>query len=377
MSERRTSSLRAGDVEVGTIALVGDRFFTSGVSGHDANSGQLPVEPEAQFARAFSNLGLLLAEAGVSLENVGQLTVFIPDASYRPYINPPWLTAFPDGGDRPARKTTHVPLPGGTLVELQAFGVVGARRTPIEIPGLAHRDPLPMGARIGDLVFSSVLGGDDPATGQRAEGVAQIRQMFTNGAALVELAGGSADNIGIMWVYLGDMAAQPAMIDAWLDAFPADGDRPCRKTFAYDLGGRTTLAQAQLVAVLDSKRTNYELEGIGHHDPIPLAARVGDMLFTSGISGPDRERSQLRPDAYTQAQRAIETASAAAWAAGLGIGRIGHVTALVEGLEHEPDVRRAWREAFPDHQDAPALTLLNLGVAGRDSLVQLHLIGVA
>lgn len=87
-----------------------------------------------------------------------------------------------------------------------------------------------MGVRAGKMVFSSVLGGDDPATGKRVEGAdAQIDQAFRNMQTLVERAGGTVDDIAHVWVFM-DMDRQPSMVRAWLDMFPEDGNRAARKT---------------------------------------------------------------------------------------------------------------------------------------------------
>ena len=68
-------------------------------------------------------------------------------------------------------------------MQLQATAVVGAKRQAIGVPGLKHKDPLPMGARLGPYVFSSVFAPEDPATGKPVEGaLAQIERAFDNGA---------------------------------------------------------------------------------------------------------------------------------------------------------------------------------------------------
>ena len=131
------------------LVQVGNLFFTSGIRGVDLATGKLGETPEKQFELAWRNLGTLVKHAGLSLDNVGLVSNFIDSQDYRAFINPGWLELFP-GDNRPARKTTSYPLPAGQAVELQAFGVVGGARQPIQVEGLAHRDPLPNGVRMGD-----------------------------------------------------------------------------------------------------------------------------------------------------------------------------------------------------------------------------------
>src|SRR5262245_27099294 len=238
---------------------MGNAFFSSSIAGRDPATGALGDGAEKQFDLAFRNMLTLVEQAGLTTNDIAHVTVFIGDASGRQLINKPWLQIFPDEHNRPARKTTTYPLPDKVIVQLQAFGVAGAKRQPLEIPGLSHRDPLPMGNKSGNMVYSSVLGSQDPKTNKQVAGtVEQMEQTFQNMRALVERAGGTTDDIGLVWVFLRDRTDQPVMIDSWMKMFPKDGDRPARKTIMYDeLKGRESLVQLQFAAVLGGKRKNY------------------------------------------------------------------------------------------------------------------------
>jgi len=377
--ERQTTTLHGArsDEPLAWMARLGDVAFSSTITAADPATGGLASGADEQFEQAFASLRSLLDRAGLTSDDVAHLTVVINDGSYRPFINKPWLEMFPSDESRPARKTNHAPLPAGELVNLHVLAVAGGRREPLEIPGLAHRDPLPMGIRAGNLVLSSVLGGDDPAGGDRPEGEAQIDQAFRNMQSLVEWAGGRVDDIAHVWVFLGDFAYQPYMVKVWVDMFPEDGNRPARKTVQYDLGGRTTLIQMQMAAVLGSgRRDNFEIEGIGHHDPIPLANRQGNLLYSSGISGMDPSTGALPEGPQRQATQALQNAGRVMELAGATTRNLAQVTALVGDNSYRPAVMNAWREFFPAVDDQPALHLLNLGVPGRDTLVQLNVVGV-
>src|SRR4051794_25511670 len=169
------------------LVRTGDLFFTSGVRGVNLATGDLPEDPAEQFLNAWHNLAALVEGAGLSTDNIGLVTNFIASQDYRAHINTGWLELFPDRDNRPARKTTALPLPAGTGVELQAFGVVNQGRTCIEVPGLTHRDPLPNAVRLGDYVFSSVIVPWDLATSEPVVGEdAQTDQCFDNMRVLME-----------------------------------------------------------------------------------------------------------------------------------------------------------------------------------------------
>ncbi len=374
---RRTVNLAGPGVKepVATVARIGNFWATSSIPGIDPQTGGLAEAPEAQFAQAFANAQALLGEAGLSTREVGLLTVVIPDASGRPLINAPWLAMYRTD-DRPARKTTHAPLPPGQVVQIQLFGVTGVRRQPIEIPGIQHRDPLPVGVRMGNLLFSSVLGGDVPGSDERPQGNAQIAQLFANMGALVEHGGGKIDDIALVWMYVANFGSNKAFIEEqWLAMFPRDGDRSARKTFPYQLGGQT-LIQAQLIAVLGGERANYEVEGIGHGDPVPLAMTIGGYLFTSGITGTDPATRERREGAEAQTRQALENLRAVYAKAGGTMDDILQVTVLIAGEPQRAGVHAAWRQVFPDRANQPALHVMNLGLPGRDTLAQVHAVGV-
>ena len=48
----------------------------------------------------------------------------------------------------------------------------------IEVPGVPHRAPIPMGARIGPVVFSSAISGQDPESGKVPEDPAVQAQVL-------------------------------------------------------------------------------------------------------------------------------------------------------------------------------------------------------
>jgi hypothetical protein len=135
---------------------------------------------------------------------------------------------FPDD-KRPARKTTHNPLPEGVSIDLQFVAVAGGTRNPRSVDSLAHRDPQPLGVRIGD---SSVVTGDDPRASLGREGRAQIDRCFSNTRAIVEARGVTPGTTSTwVWDCRGDFAFQRAMVESWLEVFGTNGDRPARKTF--------------------------------------------------------------------------------------------------------------------------------------------------
>jgi 2-iminobutanoate/2-iminopropanoate deaminase len=342
-----------------TAVRMGGLLLTSAVPGADPATGEVPADTETQFTLAFDNLRRLLEKAGAGPDAVGLLTVYTPGREGRAYINAPWLEMFSDDANRPARKTNHAPLPEGMQVQLQAIAVLNAKREAIGVPGLKHKDPLPMGARLGNYVFSSVFAPEDPATGKPVEGaLAQIERAFDNGALFMSQAGGSEDNINHYWVFMQDFKWQADMVAEWVERWPVFGDRPARKTLPYELPANCEI-QLQLTAVLGARRENFEVPGVGHHDPIPMASRVGPLFQSSGIYGIDPADGQVVEGRENQTDKVQFITRAVLAEAGGTPENVAGLTVMVQKFSDVPYFMERLKELFPDPDNGPALHFVN------------------
>jgi 2-iminobutanoate/2-iminopropanoate deaminase len=125
-------------------------------------------------------------------------------------------------------------------------------RQVIQLPGAGHKAPIPAAVRIGNLLFSSAIGGRDPATGEYSDRPEdQARQAFRNMATVVRAAGGDVGDIAHVTVFLKDLADKKYVDEEWLAMFPDPEDRPARHAMTVDRGGRM-LVQVEIIAVLDA-----------------------------------------------------------------------------------------------------------------------------
>jgi 2-iminobutanoate/2-iminopropanoate deaminase len=350
------------------VAQRGDRFAVTRVQGRERGSNELGATPERQFELAFDALARRVEAAGLTLAEIGRITVFTPDRSFRPLINGPWLALFPNA-DRPARKTTHADLGEGVHVELAADGVRGAAREQIEIEGIAHKDPLPMAVRMGRYLFSSVIPADVPGGGT-VHGVDAIHQVFANMQAVVEAAGATQADVQNVWVYLGMWDLHDDMVDTWVASFPDEHRRPTRKTFWYP----SVSIQLQMEAVLGDERRVVEIDGLPHRDPIPMAAVCDGLFTTSGVDGRDPATGRVPRGVPAQSSLMLRNLDALLAQVGGSADDLFHVTALVGSRHYIPHVQAAWGERFAD--GGPALQFLELGLVARDMLVQVIAEGV-
>jgi 2-iminobutanoate/2-iminopropanoate deaminase len=127
------------------------------------------------------------------------------------------------------------------------------RRIVIEAADLPHHtNPIPTAVRIGNMVFSSALFGQDPETHELPDDPAtQVANAFRAVRRVMEEAGGSVSDIGKMTVYLRDMQIRQVVNTEWIKMFPDEDDRPVRHAVPMS-GPGNALIQIEIIAVLES-----------------------------------------------------------------------------------------------------------------------------
>lgn len=121
----------------------------------------------------------------------------------------------------------------------------------IEVPGVTHGDtPIPLGARVGNVIWSSGIAGKDPATNKLpAEPAEQVRLAFENMRALVINGGGTLHDIVRVTVFLKDASLRSLVNSPWVAMFPDPQDRPARHAQMVDLAGGMFI-QLEVIAVV-------------------------------------------------------------------------------------------------------------------------------
>jgi 2-iminobutanoate/2-iminopropanoate deaminase len=115
---------------------------------------------------------------------------------------------------------------------------------------MEHGAPIPNGAVIGNMVFSSAISGKDAKTGVlSSDSDEQAEAMFRNLALFMESAGGTPANIAHMTVFLKEEKYRDSVNKAWLKMFPDEHDRPARHALRAELRGQF-LFQIEIIAVL-------------------------------------------------------------------------------------------------------------------------------
>src|ERR1044071_191436 len=125
-----------------------------------------------------------------------------------------------------------------------------AKRKSIHIKGMEHGAPIPNGAVIGNIVFSSAISGKDAKTGVLSSNPdEQAEAMFRNLRLFLEEARATPDSIGYMTVFLKEEKYRDAVNKSWIEMFPDEHDRPARHAVNAELRGDVRF-QIQMVAAL-------------------------------------------------------------------------------------------------------------------------------
>lgn len=124
----------------------------------------------------------------------------------------------------------------------------------IEVAGVTHgAAPIPMAARVGNILMTSGVLGKDPATDTLpADGASQARFLFQNLRTLLANGGATLDDVVRITVFVKDNGQREAINAEWLKCFPDPHDRPARHTQVVDLPG-TMLAQLEAMAVIQER----------------------------------------------------------------------------------------------------------------------------
>jgi len=128
---------------------------------------------------------------------------------------------------------------------------MSAHRVVIDVPGVRHGNlPIPMGVRVGKLVYSSGIHGMDPVSQEIPDDpAAQIGLVFRHMRTIVENAGGSTGDIGFVLVRLRDAGLRDLVNAAWVEMFPDPLDRPARNVQLQELGWNMVI-HLEMTAVL-------------------------------------------------------------------------------------------------------------------------------
>ena len=99
---------------------------------------------------------------------------------------------------------------------------------------------------------------------------------------------------------------------------------------------------------------SIDVPGASHKAPIPAAARVGNILCSSAISGKDAATGVLPADAGAQARLAFANLRALLAAGGATLADVVKLAVTITDNTVREAINTEWLACFPDPHDRPA-----------------------
>ena len=112
------------------------------------------------------------------------------------------------------------------------------KRVSIELHGSTHVNPIPTASMIGPFLASGAITGREPDSGDMPTDMGrQCANVFHQVRALLQVVGGTTDDILKMTFHLAAFRERDALNREWLAMFPGSTNRPARQAIAAQLDG--------------------------------------------------------------------------------------------------------------------------------------------
>jgi len=124
-----------------------------------------------------------------------------------------------------------------------------------------------------------------------------------------------------------------------------------------------------------AKRKSIHIHGMEHGAPIPNGVVLGNLVFSSAISGKDAKTGVLSEDPAEQARAMFRNLTLFMEKAGGTSDNIAHMKVYLKEEKYRDAVNQAWLEMFPDEHDRPARHALKVELRG-NVLFQIEVVAV-
>jgi 2-iminobutanoate/2-iminopropanoate deaminase len=262
----------------------GDYLYISG-QGPQRPDGSVPSGFDAQATQALENVKAIVVAAGLSMEHVVYVQVYLEEVSNCERLNRIFAKYFP-----------HTPPARAVL------GVARVPQSPIEITAVAVRDltgrkavipvdyktaePFSPGILTHDRLFVSAMQGRDPRSGQVPDDpVAQTNLALDGLKAVVEVAGLKLSHLVFVNPYLTQKIPMERMNEQYARRFEF-GNTPARATI--EVSALPGNAQIEYTGVAVRDLTLRRAIRPKNMPPSPTASPcvfAGDTLYCSAKSG--------------------------------------------------------------------------------------------
>ena len=336
---------------------VNDVIYGGSIPGTRPASGEpAPGGPKEQMAEALKHLITLMEKGGASLDNVGRCVGYVTTPEHREPVYEAWDELFPDPADCPAFKVLIRKLPEGHLAHLDALGLIGGRRTRVDIPNVPARDP---SVQIGNWFFTSRCHGLNQVDGGLVDGglEAETNQTLTNIATLMGFAGGSTKNITQVTMFGRDdsyFAESKRIFEQW---FPDEPTRPQLNQLVSFVTARFAISIEASAVIPQTTGNRGELwheqwicPGV---DPVANAIRIDDVVIAPALTPVDASTGAIPAGVDAQIRGVMANLDQLLANSELTRGDVARVSFFLRDLDQRKQLNAPWEAAFPDPQGRP------------------------
>jgi enamine deaminase RidA (YjgF/YER057c/UK114 family) len=262
----------------------GDYVYLSG-QGPRRPDGSTPANFADQVRQSLENVRSLVEAAGLTMDHVVYVQVYLDDMSHYEALNSAFAEYFPQMP--PARGVLGVARVPEPSVQITAVAVRDLRgKQAVTLPGVKPNKAYAAGMLTHDRLFVSTMLGTDPSSGSvPANPATQVDLALDRLKALVEAAGLTLSNMVFVNPYLSSEIPMRIMNEHYARRFEF-GNTPARATIEVSSLPEGAHIAYTGVAVRDlSKRRAIRPKNM---PPSPTASPcvfAGDTLYCSAKSG--------------------------------------------------------------------------------------------
>lgn len=264
--------------------FAGDYLYVSG-QGAEGVDGKLAADFNSQAEQALKNVQSVVRAAGLTLENVVYVQVYLEDVHNFDAVNRLFAKYFPK--NPPARAVLGVAKLIGTPIEINAVAVRNlADKKPVSLTGIRWDEPTSPGILTKDRLFVSGMRGRNLETGKVPSDPAEQVSLALDGVQRVLRAAGlDMKNMVFVNPYLTTSIPAKVMNKIYAEHFEF-GNTPARATIEVEsLPGD---AQIEFTGVAVRDLSNRQAVRPKNMAPSPTASPcvfAGDTLYCSAKSG--------------------------------------------------------------------------------------------
>jgi enamine deaminase RidA (YjgF/YER057c/UK114 family) len=124
-----------------------------------------------------------------------------------------------------------------------------------------------------------------------------------------------------------------------------------------------------------AKRKSIHIKGMEHGAPIPNGVVIGNMIFSSALSGKDAKTGVMSANPDEQAEAMFRNLQLFMESAGGTPDNIAYMKVYLKEEKYRDAVNKSWLKMFPDEHDRPARHAIKADLRG-DMLMQIEVIAV-